>query len=72
MKKIRADTLRFRPYSDDPKAPPMRINWPRTWCGSPRICARSSKTATEARRRILDEHSFESDIDRFKELKHIQ
>ena len=73
MKKMRADSQRFKPYSSDPKAPPMpdqmaedlvRVtNDMRTQQQN-----LQQKRAEEAAMSI----QFESDIDRFKELKHIQ
>jgi Domain of unknown function (DUF4124) len=73
MKKMRADTLRYRPYSSDPKAPPM----------SDQMTEDLVRLATDIRtqqqnlqQKRSEESSmsiqFESDIDRFKELKHIQ
>jgi hypothetical protein len=73
MKKMRADSMRFRPYSADPKAPPM----------SDQIAEDLVHLSTDVRtqqqnlRQKRSEEAtmsiqFESDIDRFKELKHIQ
>ena len=73
MKKLRNDSMHFRPYSSDPKAPPMpdqvaedlvRVSSDvRT-----QLQNLKQKRGEEAAMSI----QFESDIDRFKELKHIQ
>jgi hypothetical protein len=73
MKKLSADSMRFKPYSSDPRAPVMpdqvaedlvRLNTDvRTQEQNLR-----QKRSEEATMSI----QFESDIDRFKELKHIQ
>jgi hypothetical protein len=73
MKKLRADSLRFRPYSADPKAPPMpdQLAEDLVRTGTDMHTQEQNlrqKRGEEAAMSI----QFESDIDRFKELKHIQ
>ena len=73
MKKMRADTLRFRPYSSDPKAPSM----PDQMAEDLVRLASDMRTQEQNLKQKHSEESamsiqFESDIDRFKELKHIQ
>jgi hypothetical protein len=73
MKKMRADTLRFRPYSSDPKAPAMPDQMAED-------LVRLTGDMRTQEQNLKQKHSeesamsiqFESDIDRFKELKHIQ
>ena len=73
MKKMRADTLRFRPYSDDPKAPPMPDQMAEDLV---RLTTDMRTQQQNLQQKRAEESSmsiqFESDIDRFKELKHIQ
>jgi Domain of unknown function (DUF4124) len=73
MKKMRADSLRFRPYSTDPKAPSM----PDQMAEDLVRLASDMRTQEQNLKQKHSEESamsiqFESDIDRFKELKHIQ
>jgi hypothetical protein len=73
MKKMRADSLRFRPYSADPKAPSM----PDQMAEDLVRLASDMRTQEQNLKQKHSEESamsiqFESDIDRFKELKHIQ
>ena len=73
MKKMRADTLRYKPYSSDPKAPPMPDQMAEdlvrlTMDIRTQLQNLQQKRAEESSMSI----QFESDIDRFKELKHIQ
>jgi Domain of unknown function (DUF4124) len=73
MKKMRADTLRFRPYSSDPKAPSM----PDQMAEDLVRLASDVRTQEQNLKQKHGEESamsiqFESDIDRFKELKHLQ
>jgi hypothetical protein len=73
MKKMRADSLRFRPYSTDPKAPSM----PDQMSEDLVRLASDMRTQEQNLKQKHGEESamsiqFESDIDRFKELKHIQ
>jgi Domain of unknown function (DUF4124) len=73
MKKMRADTLRFKPYSDDPKAPPMPDQMAEDLV---RLTSDMRTQQQNLQQKRAEESSmsiqFESDIDRFKELKHIQ
>ena len=73
MKKMRADSLRFRPYSSDPKAPSM----PDQMAEDLVRLTTDMRTQEQNLKQKRSEEStmsiqFESDIDRFKELKHIQ
>ncbi len=73
MKKMRADTLRYRPYSSDPKAPPMPDQMAEDLV---RLTTDMRTQQQNLQQKRAEEASmsiqFESDIDRFKELKHIQ
>jgi Domain of unknown function (DUF4124) len=73
MKKMRADTTRFKPYSDDPKAPPMPDQMAEDLV---RLTTDMRTQQQNLQQKRAEESSmsiqFESDIDRFKELKHIQ
>ncbi len=73
MKKMRADTLRYRPYSSDPKAPPMPDQVAEDLV---RLAADMRTQEQNLKQKHAEESTmsiqFESDIDRFKELKHIQ
>src|ERR1700685_2201152 len=73
MKKMRADTLRFRPYSSDPKAPSMPDQMAEDLV---RLSADMHTQEQNLKQKRSEEATmsiqFESDIDRFKELKHIQ
>jgi hypothetical protein len=73
MKKMRADTLRYRPYSSDPKAPPMPDQMAEDLVRLT-MDMRTQQQNLEQKRAEESSMSiqFESDIDRFKELKHIQ
>ena len=73
MKKMRGDSMRFRPYSSDPKAPPM----PDQVAEDLVRLTTDVRTQEQNLKQKRSEESamsnqFESDIDRFKELKHIQ
>ena len=73
MKKMRADSQRFKPYSNDPRAPAMPDQMAED-------LVRLSTDMRTQESNLKQKHSeesamsiqFESDIDRFKELKHIQ
>jgi hypothetical protein len=73
MKKMRTDSARFRPYNTDPKAPPMPDQMAED-------LVRLTSDVRTQEQNLKQKHSeeatmsiqFESDIDRFKELKHIQ
>jgi hypothetical protein len=73
MKKMRADSLRYRPYSSDPKAPPMPDQMAEDLV---RLTTDMRTQQQNLQQKRAEESSmsiqFESDIDRFKELKHIQ
>jgi hypothetical protein len=73
MKKMRVDTLRYRPYSSDPKAPPMPDQMAEDLVRLT-MDMRTQQQNLEQKRAEESSMSiqFESDIDRFKELKHIQ
>jgi len=73
MKKMRTDSMRFRPYSGDPKAPSM----PDQVAEDLVHLSIDMRTQQQNLRQKRSEEAtmsiqFESDIDRFKELKHIQ
>jgi hypothetical protein len=73
MKKMRAESMRFKPYNSDPKAPTMPDQMAED------LVRLTSDTRTQEQN-LKEKHSeeaamsiqFESDIDRFKELKHIK
>ncbi|MEO7208424.1 MAG: DUF4124 domain-containing protein [Steroidobacteraceae bacterium] len=72
MEKMRADIMRFRPYSSDPKAPSM----PDQLAEDLVRLTSDVRTQEQNLKQKRSEEStmsiqFESDIDRFKELKHI-
>jgi Domain of unknown function (DUF4124) len=73
MKKMRTDAARFRPYSSDPKAPPMPDQLAEDLV---RLSVDMHTQQQNLQQKRAEEASmsiqFESDIDRFKELKHIQ
>jgi hypothetical protein len=73
MKKMRADSLRFRPYNGDPKAPPMPDQMAEDLV---RLTTDMRTQEQNLKQKRSEQASmsiqFESDIDRFKELKHIQ
>ncbi len=73
MNKLRATTQRYRPYSADPNAPPI----PDQLAEDLVHLGNDIHTQEQNLRQKRSEEStmsiqFESDIDRFKELKHIQ
>jgi hypothetical protein len=73
MKKMRTDSQRFKPYSSDPKAPSM----PDQVAEDLVRLTTDVRTQQQNLKQKRSEEStmsiqFESDIDRFKELKHIQ
>ena len=73
MKKMRADSQRFKPYSGDPKAPPMPDQMAEDLV---RLTTDMRTQQQNLQQKRAEEASmsiqFESDIDRFKELKHVQ
>ena len=73
MKKLRVSSMRFRPYNTDAKAPPM----PDQVAEDLVRLANDIHTQEQNLRQKRGEEStmkkqFQGDIDRFKELKHIQ
>jgi hypothetical protein len=73
MKKMRADSMRFKPYNSDPKAPIMPDQMAEDLV---RLSADVRTQEQNLKQKRSEEASmsihFESDIDRFKELKHMQ
>jgi Domain of unknown function (DUF4124) len=73
MKKMRADSMRFKPYNSDPKAPSMPDQMAEDLV---RLSADVRTQQQNLKQKRSEEATmsiqFESDIDRFKELKHIQ
>jgi hypothetical protein len=73
MKKMRTDSLRYRPYSSDPKALAMPDQVVEDLV---RLTTDMRTQEQNLQQKRSEEASmsiqFESDIDRFKELKHIQ
>jgi hypothetical protein len=73
MKKLSTDSMRFKPYSSDPKAPPMPDQFAEDLV---RLSTDVHTQEQNLRQKRSEEAAmsiqFESDIDRFKELKHIQ
>jgi len=73
MKKMRTDSMRFKPYNSDPKAPSM----PDQMAEDLVRLSTDMRTQEQNLKQKRSEEAamsiqFESDIDRFKELKHIQ
>ena len=73
MKKMRTDSQRYRPYNSDPKAPSM----PDQMAEDLVRLTTDMRTQEQNLKQKRSEEStmsiqFESDIDRFKELKHMQ
>jgi hypothetical protein len=73
MKKMRIDSQRYKPYSSDPKAPPMPDQMADDLV---RLSTDMRTQETNLKQKHSEESAmsiqFESGIDRFKELKHIQ
>jgi hypothetical protein len=73
MKKLRNESMVFRPYSADPHAPPMPDQVAEDLV---RMISDIHTQQQNLRQKRSEESTmsiqFESDIDRFKELKHIQ
>jgi hypothetical protein len=73
MKKMLADTQRYRPYNSDPRAPPMPDQLAEDLV---RLTTDMHTQEQNLQQKRAEQSSmsiqFESDIDRFKELKHIQ
>jgi hypothetical protein len=73
MKKLRTDSLRFRPYSADPKAPPMTDQVAEDLVRLTLDIHTQEQNLRQKRSEVSAMSiQFESDIDRFKELKHTQ
>jgi Domain of unknown function (DUF4124) len=73
MKKLRADSLRFRPYNADPKAAPMTDQVAEDLVRLTLDIHTQEQNLRQKRSEVSTlSIQFESDIDRFKELKHIQ
>jgi hypothetical protein len=73
MKKMRTDSMRFKPYNSDPNAPSM----PDQMAEDLVRLSTDMRTQEQNLKQKRSEEAamsiqFESDIDRFKELKHIQ
>jgi Domain of unknown function (DUF4124) len=73
MKKMRTDSQRFKPYNSDPKAPAMPDQMAEDLV---RLTTDMHTQEINLKQKRSEESTmsiqFESDIDRFKELKHIQ
>ncbi|HEY2781382.1 MAG TPA: DUF4124 domain-containing protein [Steroidobacteraceae bacterium] len=73
MKKMRIDSQRYKPYSNDPKAPSMPDQMAEDLV---RLTTDVHTQEQNLKQKRSEESTmsiqFESDIDRFKELKHIQ
>lgn len=70
LERLQADAARFRPYSSDPKAPPIHENLAKELSDTLDSIIRYEKTLTAARsRKVQLVAKFDDDIDRFKELK---
>jgi hypothetical protein len=73
MKKLRADSMRFRPYSADPKAPTMTDQVAEDLVRLTMDMHTQEQNLRQKRSEVSAlSIQFESDIDRFKELKHLQ
>lgn len=73
MKKMRAESMRFKPYNTEPKAPAMPDQMAEDLV---RLTTDMHTQEQNLKEKRSEESTmsiqFESDIDRFKELKHIQ
>lgn len=70
LERLQADAARFRPYSSDPKAPPIHENLAKELSDTLDSIIRYEKTLTAARsRKVQLVAKFDDDIDRFKALK---
>ncbi len=72
LKKLSANSMRFRPYSDDPKAPPMsdQVAEDLVHVGND-IRTQDQNLRQRRSEELTMSRQFESDIARFKELKGI-
>jgi Domain of unknown function (DUF4124) len=73
MKKLSQSSLRFKPYNSDPKAPAMpdQVAEDLVRLGTD-IHTQEQNLKQKRGEEAIMSKQFESDIDRFKELKHIQ
>ena len=68
--KLQKDAARFRPYSDDPNAPPIHENLAKEMSDTLDSIISYEKSMTEAKQnKAVLMAKFDSDIDRFRELK---
>ena len=68
--RLQKDAARFRPYSSDPKAPPIHENLAKELSDTLDSIIRYEKTLTDARaKKVQLVAKFEDDIGRFRELK---
>ena len=73
MKKMRGDSMRFKPYNSDPKAPVMPDQMAEDLVRLSTDVRTQQKNLQQKRgEEATMSIQFESDIDRFKELKHIK
>ena len=73
LKKLQANAERFRPYNTDPKAPPMSDQAAEDLVRLSNDIRTQQQNLTELRgEETTMKKQFESDISRFKELKHLQ
>ena len=73
MKKLRADSMHFRPYSADPKAPSMPDQVAEDLVRlSTDVRTQQQNLKQKRGEEATMSIQFENDIDRFKELKHVQ
>ena len=73
MKKLRAESMRFKPYNADPRAPPMTDQIAEDLVRLTVDIHTQEQNLRQKRNEVSTMSiQFESDIDRFKELKHIQ
>ncbi|MGO9933206.1 MAG: hypothetical protein ACLPV8_15550, partial [Steroidobacteraceae bacterium] len=73
MKKLRAETMRFKPYSADPRAPPMTDQVVEDLVRLTMDIRTQEQNLRQKRNEVSTMSiQFESDIDRFKELKNIK
>jgi hypothetical protein len=72
LKKLRVGSMRFKPYNDDPKAPPMPDQFAEDLVHVGNDIHTQDQNLREKRsEEATMSKQFESDIDRFKELKGI-
>ena len=72
LKKLTASSMRFKPYSSDPKAPPMTDQVAEDLVRTNTDIRTQEENLSEKRsEQIATQNQFDSDIGRFKELKGI-